>query len=276
MITDELWSDLSPVVEATKRHKCGQRPAVPERMFLEGLLYWARTGIPWRDVPSDFGDWSAMYNRFRRWVSTGRLRRLFETFTANPVFGGVRRVLIDSTVIRAHMHASGARRRHKKIGAARSAAEQGLGRSRGGLTTKVVLTASDEDTALAVEVVPGQMSDAPRLEPMLVKTLARVEVIDELAGDKGFDGDEQRVACIKRGVFANIPNRKNRKAPWAFDAEGYRERNRVERLFGKMKQFRRVATRYEKLKQTFLGVIHLTLGFIKAKKRAKDLNVDTT
>ncbi|WP_088256628.1 IS5 family transposase [Fimbriiglobus ruber] len=155
----------------------------------------------------------------------------------------------------------------KKIGRERSATARGLGRSRGGFSTKVVATASDENTALVVEVVPGPASDATRLEPMLDKTLDRVPVIDELDADKGFDGDQQRHACTARGVFANIPNKKNRVRPWAFDPVGYRERNRVERLIGKMKQFRRVDTRYEKLKTTFLGLIHLVLGFIKVKSK---------
>lgn len=274
MITDELWTQVGPAVEQAKQHKCGQRPAVPDRTFFEALLYWARTGIPWRDLPSEFGAWSAVYNRFRRWIASGSLRALFELLTDNPVFGEVRRVLIDSTIIRAHLHAAGARRKAQKIGKDRSAAAQGFGRSRGGITSKVVVTASDENTAIAVEVIPGQASDAPRLKPLLDKTLKRVPVVDELDGDKAFDGDAQRRACIARGVFANIPNKKNRIDPWAFDPVGYRERNRVERLFAKVKQFRRAATRYEKLKQTFLGIFHLTFGFIRAKSRMA-LNVNT-
>lgn len=125
---------------------------------------------------------------------------------------------------------------------------------------------------MVVDVVPGQAADAPLLEPMLERTIRRVPHFDELVGDKGFDGDGQRVSCIERDVFPNIPNRKNRTEPWAFLPEGYVERNRVERLFGKLKQFRRVATRYEKLKETFLGMIHLALGFIRVKAK---VNVNT-
>lgn len=135
------------------------------------------------------------------------------------------------------------------------------------------MTAADENTAVAVEVVPGQTADAPLLEPMLERTIERVPHFDELVGDKGFDGDGQRVSCIERDVFPNIPNGKNRLDPWPFLEDGYVERNRVERLFGKLKQFRRVATRYEKLKETFVGMIHLALGFIRLKAIA---NVNTT
>jgi transposase len=138
----------------------------------------------------------------------------------------------------------------------------------------VVVTAADEDTAIAVDVVPGQAGDAPLLVPMLDRTLERAPVVDELVGDKAFDGDKLREDCLDRDVNPNIPLKANRDPGlWAFDAEGYRERNRVERLFGKAKLFRRVATRYEKLKVTYLGLLHLTLGFIRLRKRT---NVNTT
>ena len=148
-----------------------------------------------------------------------------------------------------------------------------MGRSRGGFSSKIIVTATDETTAVVVDVVAGQANDAPLLEPMLDRTIERVAVFDELVGDKGFDGDGRRGAWINRNVFPNIPNKRNRVDPWGFLPEGYRERNRVERLLGKLKQFRRVATRYEKLKETFLGLIHLALGFIRIKASQ---NVNTT
>jgi len=116
MLTDDLWAAMGPLVGQARRHKGGQPPALPDRMFFEALLYLARTGIPWRDLPAEFGSWDAVYNRFRRWVSSGALRRLFEALTADPAFGDVRRVLIDSTIVRAHQHAAGARRREKSSG----------------------------------------------------------------------------------------------------------------------------------------------------------------
>lgn len=129
-----------------------------------------------------------------------------------------------------------------------------------------MLVAADEDTAIAVDVVPGQAGDAPLLEPLLDATLARVPVIDEVVGDKGFDGDPQRQACVDRDAFPNIPNKVNRVNRWPFDRAAYRGRNRVERLIGKAKQFRRFATRYEKLRSMYLGVVHLVLGFIRLRR----------
>jgi len=108
MIVDELWTTMEPCVEQAKRYKCGNAPVLPERMFFEAVLYVARTGIPWRDLPSEFGAWDAVYNRFRRWIFSGSLAKLFQLLTDTPDFDEVKRVLVDATNIRAHRHAAGA------------------------------------------------------------------------------------------------------------------------------------------------------------------------
>jgi putative transposase len=116
MLTEDLWAALEPMVRQAKWYKGGQKPALSDRDFFEALLYLARTGVPWRDLPAEFGRWDAVYNRFRRWVRSGGLEALFEAMTADPRFGDMRRVFIDSTIIRAHQHAAGARRKHKRSG----------------------------------------------------------------------------------------------------------------------------------------------------------------
>src|SRR4051812_8225640 len=116
MLTDDLWDALRPLVRPAKRNRQGPKPKLPDRDVFEALLYLARTGVPWRDLPAEFGRWEAVYNRFRRWVASGGLRRLFELLTADPAFGDVRRVFIDSTIVRAHQHAAGARRKKKRSG----------------------------------------------------------------------------------------------------------------------------------------------------------------
>src|SRR5437764_9435338 len=117
MLTDELWAVMGPLVARAKKHKGGQRPDTPDRLFFEAILYWARTGVPWRDLPGEFGAFDAVYNRLGRWVRSGSLKALFELLTAEPELGDVRRVLLDSTIVRAHQHAAGARR--KKSGSGR-------------------------------------------------------------------------------------------------------------------------------------------------------------
>jgi transposase len=129
------------------------------------------------------------------------------------------------------------------------------------------VTAADESTAIAVDVRPGQAHDAPLLKPMLRRTAARIEDVEQVVGDKAFDGAAQRRACESIGAEAVIPAKANRADPEPHDESAYRERNRIERLFAKLKEFRRVATRYEKLRATFLGMIHLALGFISIRAK---------
>jgi putative transposase len=117
MLTDDLWAVMAPLVERAKKHRGGQKPETPDRVFFEAVLYWARTGVPWRDLPAEFGEWDAVYNRLRRWVYSGSLKALFDLLTESPELGEVRRVLLDSTIVRAHQHAAGARR--KKSGSGR-------------------------------------------------------------------------------------------------------------------------------------------------------------
>ena len=116
-----------------------------------------------------------------------------------------------------------------------------------------------------MEVIPGHRHDAPRLGRMLDATVAAVGPVDQAVGDRGFDGGPQRRACPDRGIEPVIPAKRNRVDPEPVDAVAYRERNRGERLFGKLKEFRRVATRYDKRKKMFLGWLHLVFGFIRLR-----------
>ncbi len=86
-----------------------------------------------------------------------------------------------------------------------------------------------------------------------------------MAADEGCDGDALRGHLIDRNVCPVIPNKRNRTDPWPFDRRAYRDRNKVDRLFAEAKPFRRVATRYDKLRATFPGLVHLVLGFIRLR-----------
>lgn len=111
MLTNDLGAAPQPLVELAKRHKGGRHSEWPDRTFFEILLDLGQTGIPWRDLPTEFGSWDAAYNRFRRWVSSGSLEVLVEALTADAAFGDAKRVPINNTVVRAHAHAAGSRRR---------------------------------------------------------------------------------------------------------------------------------------------------------------------
>lgn len=128
-----------------------------------------------------------------------------------------------------------------------------MGRSRGGLTTKIHARVDAKGRPVRLLISPGNDHDAVRAEDLL-------DGIDKgcvVIADKGYDADSIR-ACIRdHGAIPNIPNRSNRKTKFRWKKAIYRERNLVERFFSKLKQFRRIATRYDKLGANFFAFIRL-------------------
>ena len=106
LLTDEAWAEIAPIL-ATLQSRAGSPPALSDRLFIEAVLYLARTGIPWRDLPAEFGHWDAVYNRFRRWERRGIWRQLWERLQGEdcPL---TRHIFIDATIVRAHQPAAGA------------------------------------------------------------------------------------------------------------------------------------------------------------------------
>jgi transposase len=127
-IRDEDWERLKDLLPGRE----GQRgvTAKDNRLFIDAILWIAKTGAPWRDLPERFGKWNSVWRRFDRWARHGVWKKLFKHFQ-DP---DLEWLILDSTVIRAHSHAAGAR---KKPDASGGAAEQALGRSRGGFGTKI-------------------------------------------------------------------------------------------------------------------------------------------
>jgi transposase len=79
-------------------------------MFVEGVLWIVRTGSPWRDLPEVFGEWNSVFRRFSRWSQKGVWQRIFEAMSDDPDF---EYLIVDSTIVRAHQHASGAKRSYE-------------------------------------------------------------------------------------------------------------------------------------------------------------------
>ena len=106
LLTDEAWAELAPILAAIKS-RAGSPPVLSDRMFIEAVLYLARTGTPWRDLPEEVGHWDAVSNRFRRWERRGLWRQLWERLQtdASP---RTRHLFIDATIVRAPQHAAGA------------------------------------------------------------------------------------------------------------------------------------------------------------------------
>jgi transposase len=112
MLTDETWHRLAAALAEVKS-RAGAPPQQTDRDFLEAVLYLARTGCPWRDLPQQFGKWDAVYQRFRRWEKAGRWWALFARLPAD--LQAVHTVFFDSSVVRAHPHAAGAPKKYPSV-----------------------------------------------------------------------------------------------------------------------------------------------------------------
>ena len=102
VVSDAVWEKVAPLLPG----KASDRgvTAKDNRLFLEAVLWRVRTGLPWRDLPGEFGNWNSIFQRFRRWVRAGVFERLFEQLSGQPDF---EYVLIDGTIVTAHQKASG-------------------------------------------------------------------------------------------------------------------------------------------------------------------------
>ena len=128
-----------------------------------------------------------------------------------------------------------------------------MGRSRGGLTTKIHALVDAEGRPVRLILTPGQAGDAPVAPELLADLRAGATLI----ADRAYDTDAIRALAAKRGAWANIPPRVIRKGSFAFSSWVYRQRNRVERFFNRIKNFRGIATRYDRTDANYLAGVTL-------------------
>ncbi|MGW7244652.1 IS5 family transposase [Streptomyces sp. NPDC054804] len=277
-LTNSEWSRLLPHLPKTGGR--GGRWA-SHRKMINGILFRERTGVPWRDLPTRFGKWKTVYERHRRWSADGTWETILHAVQADADAEGRidwSMVSVDSTSCRAHQHAAGARRDAPHVPKKRSRPRQhrpdeGLGRSRGGLTCKIHLASEGGRRPLAFLVTPGQWGDAPQFIPVMERIhVARLEGgrprtrPDHLGGDKAYSSRRNRRYLRRRQIKHTIPEPRDQRAnrrrrgskggrPAGFDKTMYKRRNEVERTINALKNFRAVATRYDKRAYVFHGTV---------------------
>ncbi|WP_321920643.1 IS5 family transposase, partial [Paraburkholderia tropica] len=211
---------------------------------LNAILYVAEHGCKWRGLPKRFGRWHTIYTRMNRWSRSGVLDRVFTELQREQIVRvRIEAVSLDSTVVKVHPDGTGA---FKKNG------PQSIGKSRGGWTTKIHMVAADARTAITFALSPGQAGDAPEGRALL-QSLGRPNRPLHLIMDKAYEGDETRQLALDLGFIPVVPPKSNRLEPWEYDREMYKRRNEVERLFRRLKGFRRIFSRFEKLDVMFLA-----------------------
>ena len=126
-----------------------------------------------------------------------------------------------------------------------------IGRTKGGLNSKLHAVCDGDGKPITLLLTAGQVSDYCGADTVL-EALPEADV---LIADKGYDSDRLREALAERGVKSCIAGRANRKEPIVYDTELYKRRNLIERLFGRLKDWRRIATRYDRCAHTFFSAI---------------------
>jgi len=267
------WQKLQPLIPPQKP-KVG-RPSNDHRQVINGILWILRTGAPWRDLPTYFGPWQTVAGRFYSWRKKSIWQRILEQLHQHADAEG--RVnwdihFVDGSVIRSHQHAAGAKRGELDPVSELSAIAQvqqreALGRSKGGFSTKIHLRCDGNGLPITFLLTVGQRHETVVFEQLMeqgeVKRIGSGRPRKRpkrVSGDKGYNSGKIRAYLRRRGIRYTIPRRSNERQRGKFDKSLYRQRNRVERCFNRLKQFRRIATRFEKQAQNYLAM--LTLGSI--------------
>jgi transposase len=259
-LTDEQWARLQPL-RPPQKPKTG-KPSIDQRRIINGILWILRTGAPWDDLPRRYGKRGTVSSRFYRWRKRGIWDRIFADLQAQADAGGNLDWTIhfvDSTVIRAHQHAAGAK--------GSGPATEALGRSQGGFSTKLNVRAEGQGRPVAVVLQPGQRHESQAFEPLLERgAVTRPRRgrprrrPERVVGDKAYSNRRLRRWLRRRGIRGTIPRKRDERRRGPFNKALYRLRARVEHLINRLKQFRRIATRYEKRAENYLGMV--TIGAI--------------
>jgi transposase len=253
MPSEAMWERLAPLLPPRKPRT--GRPSLDHRRFLEAVLWLARTGAPWRDLPAELMDWRTARRRLQRWTASGVRERIVDALRAMAPDAGWEAHILDSSVIRAHAHAAGARRR---------TGGQALGRSRGGFSTKLHLRCDGHGRPVTSHLTGGRRHDLIGVGPLFERGALRTGERGRprwkpaaVLADKAYSAAWLLDAGRRKGIVPVIPNRADQPENPDLDREAYRGRDLVERLVGELEQFRRVATRYDKLDSHSLAFVQL-------------------
>ena len=260
MVTEEQWEMIEPIFPG----RAGDvgRPAEDNRRHFEGILWIAREGARWRNLPRHYGKWNTVYQRWMRWNRHGVFLMVLKIILGRGD-KDTSTIMVDGTVVQCDFFASAGGRLQDAADTARKKIRDAIGRSVGGWTTKILVACDAKGDFVGFSLHPGNRGEAPLffdlIEPLVDNdALPKVE---EIIADRAYDSDKIRRWCMEKGIKEVIPPKANRKDPPDFDAERYAMRNCVERLTGRLKLFHGVQTRYAKLPQHYAAVVTLAAWY---------------
>lgn len=238
-LRDDQWERIQHLLPG--RTETVGVTAKDNRLFVDAVLYRYRAGIPWRNLPECFGNWQNVYNRYNWWSKTNIWENVFRHLSHDS---DNEYEMIDSTIVRAHQHSAGAKKNQ---------GDQAIGRSREGLSTKIHALVDALGNPTQFVLTGGQAHDlegADVLAPQMQSNM--------LLADKAYDAEDRVLTplCVS-GKIAVIPQKKGRKRFRFYDKWMYQARHLIENFFAKLKQYRAIATSYDKLAQNFLSGVYI-------------------
>lgn len=241
MLNDEQWSKLRQIM---LQNGIYDKPCL--RRTIEGILYRMRAGCPWRDLPRYFGKWNSVYKKFNYWSKNNKLIEIFKKLITNP---DLTIEFIDGTFIKAHQHSAGA----AELG------NQDIGKSKGGNTTKIHMAVDGNGKPVKFCLSPGNINDST----MAKEIIGDLEATEFVVADKGYDSNDLRDLINNLGANAVIPRKINSKiGNGSMDWTLYKLRHIVENTFARLKHFRAIATRFDKLARNYASMVALASGFL--------------
>jgi len=209
------------------------------KLFMEAVFWIMRTGAQWRELPEQYGKWNSVFDRFNEWSKKNIWLMLNAACIKDP---DLEWVMIDSTIVKAHPCATGYHKNGSK--------EQGIGRSKGGLTSKIHFTVDALGNELKFIVGPGNESDIKKAKS-LIQNIQGAAVM----GDRGYDSDDFRNTIKYQSCEPVIPGKSNRIVPIEYDKELYKARHLIENFFAKIKNFRHIFSRFDKSLRNYASFV---------------------
>ncbi|SFI83456.1 IS5 family transposase [Nitrosomonas sp. Nm34] len=241
MLNDEYWSKLEKILLQesidNKRNL---------RMTVEGILYRMRGGCPWRDLPRVFGCWNSIYKRFHAGSLSKKWLNVFKAWAVDPDWEWR---FMDGSYVKAHQYSAGAA----------SQASQAIGKSRAGNTTRIHLAVDGYGLPVEFEITGGEVNDCSAAPDLI----ARLPEAKAIVADKGYDSEWLREQITKKGARAVIPRKRNSlKSNADMDWGLYQYRHWVENAFARLKQYRAIATQYDKLKRNYESMVAIACVYL--------------
>lgn len=218
------------------------------RVVLSGIIHVNKHGIPWRHLPKIYGNWKIVYATFHRWSKMGIFDVIFEKLNSKRRKKNI--VMLDSTVTKAHRTAASLKADKKP---------RKIGRSKGGLTTKIHLLCTADRRPVDFVLSEGQAGDATFATELIVNNSRWIKYF---LADKAYDSDKIRSLLSSAGVTACIPPKANRKEKIPYDKELYKKRHVIENMFGRLKDWRGVAMRYCRCSHTYRSFVGIALTML--------------